>query len=556
MLKLFILFELQKIKRYFETKLLAKIITSSLFVTLFLGIGLGMYRFFSASFIYINSQTDDAIKLALLLFLYELFLLVLTGISMFSAVITSLFSLFQGKNNNWIMSSPGYKHFPNTVFLKSLSGSTLVFFVMFLPAFFSIAGVYHLSLSAFCLISISIFFFSLIINTSTLLLLLLVTYSYYKVTRIFTFFAYNFKGLAVLLISLASLILVSVWKTVKGIDLMALFKGSETDANVTISSMASHFEMLPTHPFAMEIINFQTAHNLEALQNFVTLGFLAAVLTFFWFKLSRLHYPLWQKFQDGTGTERLSGLERMKAITYTFTGSIPSILFKKEALISTRNTKGVLWFFFLFSIWFMQLAANVLLNHNVQKYQDDISPRMVSLQMIQYIIAIYFISAFTLRFVFPSFSTERKTNWILGSAPISFNKIFFSKYIFYTVFFVALGILMNYCNAQALHLTVSHAFYSMVLFVTVIVFIVTLGIVLGVLFPNTETDDPEAISTSVPGLFFTALALMYGAASDGVLYLMLKQGNPFWLVIFVVFTIFVITVTLTQVSYRLRKKVS
>jgi hypothetical protein len=94
MLKLFITFEISKIKKYFTTKTSAKVITTGLFFVVFLSLGVGMYHFFASSFRYINTEAQEGIKLALLLFLYELFLLVLAGILVFSTLITSLFSLF------------------------------------------------------------------------------------------------------------------------------------------------------------------------------------------------------------------------------------------------------------------------------------------------------------------------------------------------------------------------------------------------------------------------------------------------------------------------------
>lgn len=84
---------------------------------------------------------------------------------------------------------------------------------------------------------------------------------------------------------------------------------------------------------------------------------------------------------------------------------------------------------------------------------------------------------------------------------------------------------MSYINIGILNLPLSHAVYSMLLFISVVVFIVTLGLSMGAVFPNYETDDPEVISTSMPGLFFTALSLIYGALGAGVLYRGLLSGN-------------------------------
>ena len=97
---------------------------------------------------------------------------------------------------------------------------------------------------------------------------------------------------------------------------------------------------------------------------------------------------------------------------------------------------------------------------------------------------------------------------------------------------------MSYCNSYALHVTMTHTFYQILLFVTSVIFTVTLGLSLGSLFPNTETDDPEVISTSMPGLIFTGLILLYGAVCYLTLYLLLKRSTVIWLDAFVISSFF------------------
>ena len=275
--------------------------------------------------------------------------------------------------------------------------------------------------------------------------------------------------------------------------------------------------------------------------------------TFIWWKISHLFYPLWQKFQEGKTQNNLN-ISSLNKNSYHFNGGVTTAIFKKEILIFTRNWKGILWFGFLLFIWLMQIGANIILGNNIQRYQPDISHKIIILQTLQFIIAIYFISSFTLRFVFPSFSVEKKTSWILLSAPLSFKKIFFGKYLFYTSFFVIIGVLMNYINSLILNLSFINTFYSMILFISVIIFIVTLGLTLGAVFPNFETDDPEIITTSMPGLFFTALALIYGALSDWILYITLNKGNFTLLMSFIAFTFILIIATLIKVPNILKNK--
>ena len=134
MLSLFLQFELNKIGRFFKTKTLAKVITSALFLFVFVCVAVGIYFFFIAGFKYINIEVEDAVQLPITLFVYEMFLVVLSGVIILSSVISSIFSLFKGENDNWVLSSPAYRMFPRIIFVKSVLTSAWPLFVMFLPA--------------------------------------------------------------------------------------------------------------------------------------------------------------------------------------------------------------------------------------------------------------------------------------------------------------------------------------------------------------------------------------------------------------------------------------
>lgn len=538
MLNLFLTFELGKFVKYFTTKRSAKIITTSLFMLVFLFVGIGIYSFFVSGFMSINVGAEEDIRLALSLFLYELFLLVLSGLIIFSATVSIVFNLFRGDKNTWLLSSPSYSILPKIIFIRSLFASSLPLFVMFLPAVLALNKVYTLGAVAFATIMFSVFIVLLTLNSLTFFIVLFFSYIYYKLSKKIKVLKFSFGGLVGIILVVLSGLVFFVWKVMTRVDLISLFKSNEVSPQVSVASMADHFIYIPTHPFAMEIIHWQMREQREAfsyLGILIVLGIVSLVLT----RITRpFFYPLWQRFQEGSaGTKTVQGDKTLQQKTaYLFTGSKIVALFKKETLISSRNLKGVLWFSFLLCIWLMQIGANFILDHNIQRHEHDITSKIITLQLIQYIIAIYFISSFTLRFAFPSFSTEKKTAWILGSAPTSFRRIFFGKYLFYSSFFVVVGILMNYVNSFVLNVPFSHALYSMMLFIAVIICIVTLGLSIGALFPSSETDDPEAITTSMPGLFFTALALLYGALSDFVLYLTLTEGRIGLIISFIIGT--------------------
>lgn len=545
MLSLFLRFEIKKFISFFKTRTLAKLITSALFLIIFVGVGIGIYGFFLGGLRYINVNIEPEIQLPLTLFIYEVFLVVLGGIIVFSSLVSGIFTLFRNEKNNWLIATPGYRMFPHVVLIKSFLTSLWPLFIMFLPAILAFNKIYHVGFVSLCLIFVSVLLFSVMLTTLTVLILVLSSHGYYLFSRKGLSFTFSLKGLVSGIIVAIVGILFLVWKNIRSIDLVSIFKADQVDVDVSVSTIASHFHFLPTHPFAYELAMLQAGRVGEAYFYFGCTAILALIVIAIWIKVSHLFYPSWQKFQEGNyhitqGEQR--GL--FGGVTYHFNGGTTMALLKKEILISTRNMKGVLWFFFLTSIWLAQIGTNVILSHNIQKYQPDITQKLAILQALQFIIAIYFICSFTLRFAFPSFSTEKKTAWILGGAPLNFRKIFIGKYLFYTSFFTFVGLIMSSVNARVLNLDLVPAIHPVSLFVVTVIFVVTLGLVLGVVFPSTDSDDPEVISTSMQGLFFTALSLLYGALSAWILYASLSAGMIIPLYLFIVLTVLLIVVML------------
>jgi hypothetical protein len=548
-----ITFEVGKLARYYKTKTSAKLITTLLFLGVFLFVGLGIYQFFVSGFRFINLEAVEDIRYGLTLFIYEVFLLTLAGLTLFSALVSSLFTLFKSEHNNWIISSPSYTLLPKVTLLKSISASFVPTLVVFIPAILAFNKVHNLSdISVLCIL-LSIVLLIVILNLLTLLFITILGTAYYKVSKLIKQIPFTFKGLVISIVLLTTLFIALVWRVLIQLDLGRVFRGRLPEEPLSVESISEYFNYLPSHPVAMQLLHWQTGATQKALLELAVLFGVTLVLGFLWWKTAKLFYPLWQRFQEGSTADRKT--LALKGKSYLFTGDLTTVLFKKEILISSRNLRGVMWFLFLALIWLVQIGANLILDNNLYRHQSDVSQKLIVLQTLQYIIAVYFISAFALRFAFPSFSVEKKTAWILGSAPISFKKIFFGKYLFYTSFFIALGVIMSYINSVILSISITNLAYTLILLVTAIVFIVTAGLSLGALFPNTETDDPEVISTSMPGLFFTAIALLYGALSSYVLHTILS-GNGFELFsLFLIGTYTLIVLLLITATRKVRQVV-
>jgi hypothetical protein len=85
------------------------------------------------------------------------------------------------------------------------------------------------------------------------------------------------------------------------------------------------------------------------------------------------------------------------------------------------------------------------------------------------------------------------------------------------------------------------------------VFVVTLGLVLGAIFPNFDTDDPEVLGTSLPGLAFVFGSLIYGGLGAGAYYYYLSRGYGFTLVLFELITVALVGFMLVATPRLLRR---
>lgn len=152
-------------------------------------------------------------------------------------------------------------------------------------------------------------------------------------------------------------------------------------------------------------------------------------------------------------------------------------------------------------------------------------------------IALYFISSLSLRFVFPTFSAERKVAWILGVAPISLWNIAVGKLIIYTGLFLFLGSPILIANFVILGFAFFPALLYWMVFSLSVILIVLLAILLSVKYPNRFSSDPETLSTTLPGLAFTSLALGGSIIVANIMYLVLSDVDVVILLVLLITTL-------------------
>ncbi|HTY39966.1 MAG TPA: hypothetical protein VMC43_02665, partial [Candidatus Paceibacterota bacterium] len=132
-----------RVARYFARRTTAKVITAFLFLFVLFALAFGIFLFFRSGFIFIES--DVYAHRALLLYVYELFLLIVSGLVFVSALISGLLGLFRSGQELWFMVSPKLRAWPWYTAAQVFEASAWPFFLIALPTLFAVRDVFGLS---------------------------------------------------------------------------------------------------------------------------------------------------------------------------------------------------------------------------------------------------------------------------------------------------------------------------------------------------------------------------------------------------------------------------
>jgi len=123
----------------------------------------------------------------------------------------------------------------------------------------------------------------------------------------------------------------------------------------------------------------------------------------------------------------------------------------------------------------------------------------------------YFVTAFGIRFVFPSLSLEGRGAWILFAGPLPLDRLFLGKFLVYsTILGVTVGPI---ALGGALRLVTFPALLGVfgLLLALLIVTTVTVSLAFGVLWPNFREANADRMATNAGGLATIVLSLGYVA---------------------------------------------
>jgi len=121
----------------------------------------------------------------------------------------------------------------------------------------------------------------------------------------------------------------------------------------------------------------------------------------------------------------------------------------------------------------------------------------------------FILATLSVRFVFPLISLEGRGFWVVRSAPVSTNKLFWEKFLLSFVVFIGLCELMVFFSNRALHLD-----QAMTILTTIGTFVMgaslcALATGMGALLPDFSVESPMRIASTYGGVLTVVLSLIY-----------------------------------------------
>ncbi|MFT4326911.1 MAG: putative ABC transporter permease subunit [Candidatus Woesearchaeota archaeon] len=518
---------INKAKRYYQSNTNSRVFVTLAMSALLFVIAYTVFQLTREGLIQTQNEIDDFVMQAAPLFLYQVFLLVVGFLVFVSTSIFTLLNFFKGDSDNWIMASPRYNELCWINFVRAVSSSSWVIVVMAIPLIFAVQSVFQLSFLSFLLVFFAVILFAFFSSTAAIVLIFLFSF----LTKFFKKQSFKFLSFCT---SIACIFYgVLIWRRTVNVDFQELFQVYKTTEPV-LDTMMNNFAIFPSYYPAMTIFYLQNEDFQNAFFSLLVM-LLAVILLFILFMfIQKTFLNLWQNFQEGSFEAKSTNRENKRVF---FLSNVPDspekVIFRKELLTGMRSFKNTQWLLFLMFLLVLQVGVVTLLSRYANSAEAIFAQLLPALQLG---LLLYFISALILRFVFPSFSQEGNTSWLMGVAPLDFKQVFYSKYRFFVSMVVLIGVLTIILYAWSLGTDMIVSFSFLVVAVVAISTLTMLALSLGAIYANFETDDPHILSTSSPGIIFAMVSLLYSIFAAYTLYVFLS-GSLFILpILFLVFS--------------------
>jgi hypothetical protein len=538
MIKFFLRQRLQHFFRFFKKQDSARLITAGLFFAVLVLIGVGVYLSLVSG---LSAVTDsDFLRIGLPYFVYQVFLVTVLGLIFVSALITGLFMLFRNQSDAWLLVSPAYNSLLFDKFVSITLTSVWPLFVFAIPALLAMQSVFSIGIWGIVIGLISVTILSIMVTAVAVLLILslasLVRYLGNK-----NIINDGFTWLLTLTATVVAILGGLTWVHLSGLDLVSLFDVTNLEIEqADLDNVSQYFNIFPSHFSAESLLAIQLGDLRHAISITFLLGALATGATYLVSLFSKFFVHLWQFFREGTFEARTRtslGKDQARMPSRFSSNPIKSV-FTKERISLFRNKRTLFWRGFLTLLWIVVTSFDVFIQNSFTG-QEIASAVMVPqfVQSLQIIVVGYFVAALVLRLVFPAFSMERDTAWSIITAPVTLSRLFWTKAVFYVATITSVSAVIAVLHVLMLSSSVSSALIFILYVLMASITLTLVGLGLGARFPNFTTDDPEELSTTLPGFGFVGISLIYGTIAAYSYYLVFTGLGLLSLFIFIVLSI-------------------
>lgn len=143
-------------------------------------------------------------------------------------------------------------------------------------------------------------------------------------------------------------------------------------------------------------------------------------------------------------------------------------------------------------------------------------------------LAGFVLSAISVRFVFPSVSSEGPAFWIIRSSPLSLRRFLWGKYVMFILPMLVLGEVLTVVTNHLLRVTPFMMALSSITMFLAVFGIVSLGIGFGALYPNFKFQNIAQVATGFGGLMYMMFSALFMALiivlEAGPVYIIFMAG--------------------------------
>jgi ABC-2 type transport system permease protein len=127
-------------------------------------------------------------------------------------------------------------------------------------------------------------------------------------------------------------------------------------------------------------------------------------------------------------------------------------------------------------------------------------------------LAAFVLAAIAARFVFPAVSMEGAAFWIVQAAPVSLKTFLWIKFFLYYIPLIIMAELLIVASNLLLQVSPFMMVLSSTTIFCLVPAVVSLGIGLGAVYPNFQSENPAQVVTSFGGLLFMIICFVLIAA--------------------------------------------